>query len=454
MNAAVNPPRSIEAEQAVIGAICLDAAAFDRIEGIIGAEDFYRRDHQTIYRAAKALHEGGGNVDVVTLAEFLDTRGELEGAGGIAYLGAIVSNTPSAANVAAYARVVRERAVMRAVIAAATKLQAAASEKDPQGATEVLAEVENALSALSGGRGSAEPVRLHDAIVAVLDDVEERGERGARLSGLATGFRRFDEMTAGLEGGQLIIIAARPSVGKSVFAACAADHIARHGGAVLFHSLEMATREIAGRIVASRTGVTVSAMRRGTNANADWERLAAVAKESRPDLLFIDDTPAVTVAQVRAKAKAIKRRHGLAAVVIDYLQLMRGAGDNRTQEIGSISRGLKGLAKELQTPIVALAQLNRSVESRQDKRPQLSDLRDSGEIEQDADIVAMLHREELYNPAPQWRGLAELIVRKNRNGPIGDCLLWFEPEVTRFTDFDGPAPSRSPAQSRSRGFDE
>lgn len=450
------PPYSIEAEQAVLGGLMIDSASFDKIDGLIAEADFFRRDHRTIFSAIATLAGRGKSADVVMVAEYLDTRGELEEVGGIAYLGGIAGNTPSAANIKSYAGIVRKKATLRAVMTAAASLHMAAADEDAEAATNVLAEAENALAALSGGlAGGGEPVRLHDAVFDVLNDVDERRQRGGRLSGLLTGFRRLDEMTGGLEPGQLIIVAARPSVGKSVLACGTADHVSRHGGAVLLHSLEMSTREIAQRIVAARSGVPVAAMRGGTSDNQAWDRLGGVYGGSAGDLLFIDDTPAVTVAQVRAKAKAIKRRHGLALIVIDYLQLMRGTGDNRTQEIGSISRGLKGLAKELNAPIIALAQLNRGVEARADKRPLMSDLRDSGEIEQDADIVAMLHREELSNQAPQWRGLAELIVRKNRNGPTGECLLKFEQAITRFSDYDGPAPSRLSAVPRSkRGFSE
>lgn len=452
------PPYSIEAEQAVLGGLMIDAAAFDKIDGLVTEADFFRRDHRAIFAAVAALAGRGQSVDVVTVAEHLSARGELEDIGGIAYLGGIAGNTPSAANIKTYAGIVRKKATLRAMMAAAAALHAAAAGEDTEAATNVLAEAENALAALSvsgGLGGGGEPVRLQDAVADVLNDVEERRQRGGRLSGLLTGFRQFDEMTGGLEPGQLIIVAARPSVGKSALACDIAEHVSRHGGTVMFHSLEMSTREVAQRIVAARSSVPVAAMRGGTSDNRAWDRMGEVFKGSAGDLLFIDDTPAVTVAQVRARAKAIKRRHGLALIVTDYLQLMRGIGANRAQEVGSVSRGLKAMAKELRAPIIALAQLNRESESRPNKRPLLSELRDSGEIEQDADIVAMLHREELHSPEPQWRDLAELLIRKNRNGPTGDCWLRFEPALTRFSDYDGPTPSRlTAAPTKRRGFSE
>lgn len=450
------PPYSIEAEQAVIGGLMIDAAAFDKIDGLITEADFFRRDHREIFAAIATLAGRGQSVDVVTVAEHLDARGELEEVGGVTYLGGIAGNTPSAANIKTYAGIVRKKATLRAMMAAAAALYAAAADEDADAATHVLGEAENALAALSGGlAGGSEPVRLQDAVADVLNDVEERRQRGGRVSGLLTGFRGFDEMTGGLEPGQLIIVAARPSVGKSAFACGIADHVSPHGSAVLFHTLEMSTREIAQRIVAARAGVPVASMRGGTSDNGAWDRMGEVLKEAAKDLLFIDEAPAVAVAQVRARAKAIKRRHGLALIVVDYLQLMRGIGAKRAQEVGSVSRGLKAMAKELHVPIIALAQLNRESESRPDKRPLLSDLRESGEIEQDADIVAMLHREESYNQYPQFRDLAQLIIRKNRNGPVGDCWLRFEQALTRFSDYDGPIPKLSTAApGRPRGFSD
>uniref|UniRef100_UPI0026047546 replicative DNA helicase n=1 Tax=uncultured Zoogloea sp. TaxID=160237 RepID=UPI0026047546 len=298
--------------------------------------------------------------------------------------------------------------------------------------------------------GSYMPVR-GGSIVAVSD----RRERGGNIAGLATGFRRFDEMTGGLEPGQLVIVAARPSVGKTVAGCNIASHAAAGGTPVLFFTLEMTRREIAARILAARSGVSVQAMRAGTSARDDWDNMSTAVGASMAWPMFIDDTPAVTVAYVRAKARRIRRAQGLGLVVIDYLGLMRGTGDNRAQEVGSISRGLKALAKELQVPVIALAQLNRASETRPNRQPTLADLRDSGEIEQDADIVAMLHREDMNRTAPEWEGLAQLFIRKNRNGPTGECLLALDGPRMRFRDHYGSVPSNTvPSGKSSRGFPE
>jgi replicative DNA helicase len=280
-------------------------------------------------------------------------------------------------------------------------------------------------------------------------------ERGGRLAGLPTGFVGFDDMTGGLEPGQLVIVAARPSVGKTVLGCNIAAHVAAGGSPVLFFTLEMTRREIAARILAARSGVPVSEMRAGTRERDDWDQMNTAVASSASWKLFIDDSPAVSVAYVRAKARRIQRTHGLGLLVIDYLGLMRGTGDNRAQEVGSISRGLKALAKELKVPVVALAQLNRASEGRLDRRPTLADLRDSGEIEQDADIVAMLHRESMHREAPEWEGLAQLLIRKNRNGPTGECLLALDGPRMRFTDYHGPCPvaARPEKPAQRKGFE-
>ncbi|MCK6392072.1 DnaB-like helicase C-terminal domain-containing protein [Zoogloea sp.] len=276
-----------------------------------------------------------------------------------------------------------------------------------------------------------------------------------RSAGCPTGFRRFDEMTGGLEPGQLVIVGARPAMGKTIFACNVATHAAAAGTPVLFVTLGMTRREIAARILAARSGVSVQAMRSDACRQDDYDRMSSAVGCTMAWPFFIDDTPAVSVAYVRAKARRIHRNHGLGLVVIDYLGLMRGTGDNRTQEVGSISRGLKALAKELKVPVIALAQLNRGNEARADKKPTLADLRDSGEIEQDADIVAMLHRESEYRDSPELEGLAHLLIRKNRNGPTGECLLTFDGPLMRLADYDGPYPeSPQPRKSdRRRGFE-
>ncbi len=449
------PPHSLEAEQGLLGAILCDGArVLDRIEGAVSAADLYRDDHRRIFTAAKALHDAGKPVDVLTVSDALTARGESDQTGGLAYLGEIANGGFMAANARQYAATIRERATLRGLQQIAADTLASCASPAGRTPAQIAAEAEAGMLALLDHTDS-DPVRLQDAMCDVLADVEARRERGGELAGLATGFRRLDGMTGGLEPGQLVIVAARPSVGKTVAGCNIAAHVAASGTPVLFFTMEMSHREIAQRILAARSGVTVQAMRSGTSDRRDWDQMAEMVAASAGWSLFIDDTPAVTVTYVRAKARRIQRAHGLGLIVVDYLGLMRGTGDNRTQEVGSISRGLKALAKELKVPVIALAQLNRASEGRLDKKPTLADLRDSGEIEQDADIVAMLHRESLTRTAPEWEGLAQLLIRKNRNGPTGECLLTLDGPLMRFTDYEGayPAPAAVPKTGARKGFD-
>lgn len=312
--------------------------------------------------------------------------------------------------------------------------------------------------------GTDEPVTLYDAMADAIGDIDDRAT-GNRPSGLLTGVAEFDALTGGLEPGQLVIVAARPSVGKTAFALNVADHVTNQGETVAFFSLEMTRRELTQRLLALRAAVSVAEMRSGKLEESQWSRITSCQGKADGQRLLLIDRSAIGVPYVRAAARKIKRKHGLSLIVVDYLGLMRGEGQNRTQEIGSLSRGLKALAKELHVPIIALAQLNRATETRQDKRPQLSDLRDSGEVEQDADIVAMLHREELHNHAPEWKSLAELIIRKNRNGRLGDVVLQYRGEHMRFEQYLGRSPrtehaTRRPTEKaaevyrKGRGFDD
>lgn len=440
------PPNSTEAEQSVLGGLLLDAGAWDRVADILTDTDFFTDAHRRIWRHIAMASERGREVDAVTIAESIEESGETGQTGGLAYLGQLAFNTPSSANIRRYAEIVRERAVLRRLQAAAIDLQADCCNPGGRTPAEIAAHFEaQMLGTLDASAG--EPASLSESFGEALAYIDARGDVG----GLTTGYRDFDGMTGGLEPGQLVIVAARPSVGKTIAACNIADHVARTGGAVLFQTLEMSRREIGMRIMSARTHVPVHAMRSGTNDRDAWGRMSRELPEADRQRMWIDDTAAVTVAHVRAKARRLKRKAGLSLVVIDYLQLMHGRGDTRAQEIGSISRGLKALAKELEVPIIALAQLNRSVEGRTDKRPMMSDLRDSGEIEQDADIVAMLHREELYGAGAEWTGIAELIVRKNRNGPTGDILLGYRPEHMQFVDYAGHHPRQAASRPTGRG---
>lgn len=455
------PPHSTESEQSVLGGLLLEGAkAFDRIAGMVADSDFYRDEHRRIFRHASRLFDAGKPIDVITVAEAIDSAGETQHTGGLAYLGELAQNTPSAANIKRYADIVRNKAMLRQMQAVAMSLMDACASPSGRSVEEIAATAEAAMQECLD-RSDGEPQALADVFADAISYVDERCQRGGGLAGLATGIPDLDRLTGGLEGGQLVIVAARPSSGKTMLAGNIADYVASNGGTVLFHTLEMGSREVGLRLLASRSKVSVHAMRTGTNDPDHWKRMSAQLVSSRNHGFFLCDKGAIGVPFVRAKARQIKRKHGLALVVIDYLQLMTAPGhNNRTQEIGSISRGLKALAKELNVPIIALAQLNRGVESRTDKRPLMSDLRDSGEVEQDADVVAMLHREGLYNDALEWQNVAELLVRKNRNGPLGDITLAYTPEEMTFSPFEGPAPRQQaksagfPARdrSRSRGF--
>lgn len=451
------PPHSDEAEQSVIGGLLLANDAWDRIADRITGADFYRDDHRRIMQHIVRLIEAGKPADVITVFEALNSSNIANECGGLAYLGEIANATPSAANIARYAEIVREYAMLRQLQAAAVAMQADCGNPAGRTAAEIAATAEAAmLHALDKSGG--DPRTLQDVFREVIEYADDRCQRGGGLAGLATGCADFDRVTGGLEEGQLVIIAARPSVGKTAFACNVVDSIVRHGASVLFHTLEMGARDIGMRLLALRSCVPVHAMRAGTREDEHWQAMAEEQGRAQEQCLFIDDKPAITCGYVRAKARRIKRQHGLDLIVIDYLQLMRGTGDTRAQEIGSISRGLKELAKELRVPIIALAQLNRAVESRTDKRPLTSDLRDSGEVEQDADIVAMLHREEIHNAAPEWRGIAELIVRKNRNGPLAEIPLAYLHELMTFKPLEGQSPRNgytAPApRSRRGGFEE
>lgn len=451
-NDLILPPHSVEAEQSVIGGLLLNNNALDKIADMLNPADFYRHDHRVVYEHTRTMIEQGKPADLVTVAESLENSGELAEVGGIAYLGALVQNVPGAANIHRYASIVRDRSVLRGILGVSDSLRGDCLGHGSKDAEKIVSGAIAGLESLIDHDGG-EPSNLQSVMSQVMREADRRQQAG-KASGLPTGFARLDTMIGGLEPGQLVIVAARPSVGKTILGLNVATHAARTGTPSLFFSLEMTSQDIGQRVLSGQSRVSVGGMRSGTLGDHEWQRIMQAYGESEWPL-FIDDRPAVTVGYIRAKARRIKRQNGLGLIVIDYLQLMRGQGDNRTQEVGSISRGLKALAKELKCPIVALCQLNRGVENRQDRRPMLSDLRDSGEIEQDADMVLMLHREEIHNDAPEWAGLAEVLVRKNRNGATGECLLAFSGEYMQFNDYTGQNPRQMLARMRaepSRGF--
>lgn len=443
----IQPPHSIESEHSVIGALIKDAFVFDRVADLLTAADFYDLGHQMIYTTIADMIETGSVVDIVTIAERLGDD-KLKRIGGLSYLVQIAQSVPSTANIRVYAQTVLERAKLRRLLVVFNEATSACFNPSAKTAAEIASETELALMQ-SVDTSHNEPKALSGVFTEAIEYIENRGVCG----GLQTGFIDLDRATGGLEPGDMVILAARPSMGKTAFAVNIADNIAKDKKSVAFFSLEMPARQIGLRILSSRTRIPVSEMRGGELNSDHIDNISACMAGVHDQRLMIDDKPAVTVAYIRSKARQLKRKHGLDLIVIDYIGLMTGKGDNRTQELGSISRGLKSMAKELGVPVLALAQLNRGLEQRADKRPVLSDLRDSGEIEQDADIVLMLHRDEYYNNDTHMKGIAECLIRKQRNGALEDVLLTYRGEIMRFENYFGMRPS-APQQStkKTKGF--
>ena len=436
------PPHSVEAEQSVLGGLLLDNLAWDRAADLLTDSDFYRHEHKQIFAAIGALINAAKPADVITVFEQLQALGKAEDCGGLAYLNALAQSVPSAANMRRYAEIVRERAILRKLIAASDEI--ATSAFNPQGrpVTQILDEAEGKIFKIGeeGSRQRQGFQSMDKLVVALLDRVNELHENGAEeVTGVRTGFYDLDRMTAGLQKGDLIVLAARPSMGKTAFALNIAEHVAVHEGLpVLVFSMEMGASQLALRMVGSLGRIDQSGLRTGRLSDQDWERLADAVDRLRNVSVFIDETPALNSAELRARARRMARQFGgtLGLIVVDYLQLMSGSSsgsdENRATEIGEISRGLKALAKELQCPVIALSQLNRSVETRNDKRPMMSDLRESGAIEQDADVIMFIYRDEYYNKDSKEPGVAEIVIGKQRNGPVGTVKLTFLKPLTKF----------------------
>jgi replicative DNA helicase len=429
------PPHSIEAEESVLGGILLDNNALDRAIELIIAEDFYREAHRKIMRAIIELSERHEPVDLVTLSDVLRGRNELQDVGGASYLAELAERVPTAANVAYYARIVKDKAILRALIETSTEI-AMRSYEAPANVETFLDQAEHQIFALSERKTRPSFFRVRDIVVESMKAVEQLYERQELVTGVPTGFVDLDKKTAGLQPGDLIIVAGRPSMGKTAFALNIAQYAALEGktGVAVF-SLEMSKEQLVFRLLCSEARVDQSKVRAGYAAQRDYPKLAIAADRLSEAPIYIDDTPALSVLELRAKARRLKREReaNLGLVVVDYLQLMRGhSADSREQEISSISRSLKALAKELGLPVIALSQLNRQVESRGDKRPVMADLRESGAIEQDADVIMFLFRPVVYDPKNADEHDAEVIIGKQRNGPTGTVPLTFFSEYTRF----------------------
>lgn len=434
------PPHSTEAEQSVLGGLMLDNRAWDRVADLIVPEDFYRRDHQLIFRCIGDLADRGQPCDAVTVSEFLERRGELDAAGGLAYLGQLAKDTPSAANIVAYAEIVRERSMLRALIRVGGEISASAFKPEGRDAGDLVDDAERRVFEIAerGQRSGSGFVHLKKILPATIDRLDELQNSEGHITGLATGFDDFDRMTAGLQRGDLVIVAGRPSMGKTSLAMNIAENAAISGGVpVAIFSMEMSSEQLSFRMIASLGRVNQAHLRTGNFSDEDWHRINAAVSLMSDAKIFIDDTPALNPTEVRARSRRLKREHGLGLIVLDYLQLMQvpGTAENRATEISQISRSLKALAKELAVPIIALSQLNRSVEQRNDKRPVMSDLRESGAIEQDADLIAFIYRDEVYNKDTLRKGIADIIIAKQRNGPIGEVPLTFLGEYTKFENY-------------------
>jgi replicative DNA helicase len=431
------PPHSVEAEQSVLGGLMLDNDAWLQVAEKISVTDFYRRDHANIFRGIEALANEGKPYDIVTLAEWLESHELLASSGGLAYLAQLADNTPTAANIAAYADIVRDRAVLRALIKAGTEIAESAIRTEGRTTNELLDSAERTVFEIaereSRGRRGFRPIK--ELLVSALDRIDQLFQRDNPITGVATGFYEIDGMTSGLQPSDLVIVAGRPSMGKTAFAINIAQNAAtREKLPVAIFSMEMPSEQIAMRMLSSLGRIDQHKVRTGKLADDDWPRLTHAVGILSEVKLFIDDTPALTPGDLRARCRRLAREHGLSMVVIDYLQLMHvpGTNENRATEISEISRSLKALAKELSVPVIALSQLNRSLEQRGDKRPVMSDLRESGAIEQDADLIMFIYRDEVYNEDSTDKGIAEIIIGKQRNGPIGMRKLRFFGEYTTF----------------------
>ena len=433
------PPHSIEAEQAVLGGLMLDNRAWEQIADRISEEDFYRKEHRLIFRAIAILESKDSPFDVITLSEELEKHEELADAGGLAYLGRLAKETPSAANIRAYADIVRERSVLRQLIEIGTDIAGSAFNPEGRDSKQLLDEAERRVYSIAeqGVKAGKGFVDIKKLLSLTVDKIDALFEQEGTITGVPTGFTEFDNMTTGLQKGDLVIVAGRPSMGKTTFSMNIAENaaIAQNLPVAIF-SMEMPGEQLTMRMISSLGRINQQRLRTGDLQDEDWPRITSAVSLLSEKKIFIDDSAALSPSEVRARARRLKREHGLGLVVVDYLQLMQvPGGENRATEISEISRSLKALAKELEIPVIALSQLNRSLEQRTDKRPVMSDLRESGAIEQDADLIVFIYRDEVYNSESPDKGTAEIIIGKQRNGPIGKTRVTFLGEYTKFENF-------------------
>src|SRR5690625_3139645 len=433
------PPHNIEAEQAVIGAIFLEPEAFSAASELLRPDDFYRAGHQRIFQVMNKLSDSGEPIDLVTVTTLLSSNQVLDEVGGVSYLRDLASSVPTAANISHYSKIVEEKALLRRLIRTATDIVTTSFEKEGE-VDDVLNEAEKNILEVSGRTNAGSFKAIKDVLIEVYDNIEKLHQNDAAVTGIPTGYRDLDQITSGFQENDLIIIAARPSVGKTAFALNIAQNVAtKTENNVAIFSLEMGADQLVSRMLCAEGNIDSQRLRTGKLESDDWGKLTMAMGSLSNAGIFIDDSPGIRVSEIRSKCRRLKQEHGLEMIIIDYLQLIQGSDnskENRQQEVSEISRSLKGLARELEVPLIALSQLSRGVEQRQDKRPMMSDLRESGSLEQDADIVGFLYRDDYYDEESEQQNIIEIIISKQRNGPTGTIELAFVKEYNKFVDLD------------------
>ncbi|WP_201716169.1 replicative DNA helicase [Rossellomorea arthrocnemi] len=433
------PPQNIEAEQAVLGAIFLEPSALTTTSEILIPEDFYRHSHQRIYNVMLNLGDGGKAVDLITVTEELAAAKELEDIGGVAYLSELAASVPTAANIEYYAKIVEEKSLLRRLIRTATDIASDGYAREDE-VDSLLSEAEKNIMEVAQRKNAGAFHNIKDVLVRTYDNIETLTNRKGDVTGISTGFADLDHMTAGFQRNDLIIVGARPSMGKTAFALNIAQNVAvKAKENVAIFSLEMGAEQLVMRMLCAEGNINAQNLRTGDLTDEDWRKLTMAMGSLSNAGIYIDDTPGIKVGEIRSKCRRLAQEHGLGMILIDYLQLIQGSGrsgENRQQEVSEISRSLKGLARELQVPVIALSQLSRGVEQRQDKRPMMSDIRESGSIEQDADIVAFLYREDYYDKEAENKNIIEIIIAKQRNGPVGNVSLAFVKEYNKFVNLE------------------
>ncbi|ALC87162.1 MULTISPECIES: replicative DNA helicase [Bacillaceae] len=442
------PPHNQEAEQSVIGAIFLEPQALITAAEIVMPEDFFRVAHQKIFQTMLRLSDQGKAIDVVTVTEELSSKKELEDVGGISYISEIANAVPTAANIGHYAKIVEEKSILRRLIRVATTIVEDGFTREDE-VEALLSEAERKMMEVANRKNAGDFQHIKDVLVETYDNIEKLHSRKGDVTGIPTGFRDLDKITAGFQRNDLIIVAARPSVGKTAFALNVAQNVAtKTDENVAIFSLEMGAEQLVMRILCAEGNIDAQVLRTGSLTTEDWRKLTMAMGSLSNAGIYIDDTPGIRVNEIRSKCRRLKQESGLGMILIDYLQLIQGSGGsqaNRQQEVSEISRSLKGLARELQVPVIALSQLSRGVEQRQDKRPMMSDLRESGSIEQDADIVSFLYREDYYDKETENQNMIEIIIAKQRNGPTGTVTLAFVKEFNKFVNIDWSQHQAPPA---------